>query len=113
MLGGDAGYESLHLRRHAHSLGYGGHFLSKSRRYSTTLGALRAARQEWRKNRARTRVDPPTVPFMPDGSAVGIGWTGQGEATWVEAQRRRREDERRCATEYLYSRGPSELPGRG
>jgi hypothetical protein len=27
----------------AHMLGFGGHFFSKSRRYSTTLGALRRA----------------------------------------------------------------------
>ena len=43
-LGGDARLESLRLRRHAHRLGYGGHFLSKSRTYSTTFGALREAR---------------------------------------------------------------------
>ena len=35
---------SLGLRRHAHHLGYSGHFLTKSRRYSTTFGALRGAR---------------------------------------------------------------------
>jgi len=35
---------SLRLRAHAHTLGYTGQFSSKSRRYSTTFGALRAAR---------------------------------------------------------------------
>ena len=34
----------LRLRAHAHTLGYTGQFSSKSRRYSTTFGALRAAR---------------------------------------------------------------------
>ena len=34
----------LNLARHAHRLGFGGHFLTKSRRYSTTFGALRDAR---------------------------------------------------------------------
>jgi hypothetical protein len=35
---------ALRLRAHAHTLGYTGQFSSKSRRYSTTFGALRAAR---------------------------------------------------------------------
>ena len=34
----------LRLREHAHTLGYGGQFSSKSRRYSTTFAALREAR---------------------------------------------------------------------
>ncbi|UGT94235.1 replication initiator [Mycobacterium ostraviense] len=35
-----------------HTLGYRGHITSKSRRYSTTMTALRAARRHWRINRA-------------------------------------------------------------
>jgi hypothetical protein len=37
------------LRRWAHMLGFGGHFLTKSRRYSVTFGRLRAARREHRR----------------------------------------------------------------
>ena len=37
------------LRRWTHMLGFGGHFATKSRRYSTTHKALRAARREWRR----------------------------------------------------------------
>jgi hypothetical protein len=37
------------LRRCAHALGWGGHFLTKSRRYSVTFGTLRRARLEHRK----------------------------------------------------------------
>jgi hypothetical protein len=37
------------FRQWAHMLGYGGHFLTKSRRYSVTFGALRAARTEHRR----------------------------------------------------------------
>ena len=37
------------FRRWAHMLGYGGQFLTKSRRYSVTFGALRAARTEHRR----------------------------------------------------------------
>jgi hypothetical protein len=37
------------LRLWAHMLGYGGHFLTKSRRYSVTFGQLRRARAEHRR----------------------------------------------------------------
>ena len=50
-LGGVPELRSLGLRRHAHHLGYSGHFLTKSRGYSTTFGALRDARVEWNKQR--------------------------------------------------------------
>jgi hypothetical protein len=38
----------LHLRCHAHTFGYRGHFATKSRQFSTTFGALRGARSEYR-----------------------------------------------------------------
>ena len=109
-LGGVPAFERWHLRRHAHGLGYGGHFLSKSKGYSTTLGALRAARQQWQVNRARTRGESADRSLRARWEAVGIGWANDGEASWAEAQRRRREDETRCALEDRYSREPSELP---
>ncbi len=37
------------IRRAAHALGWGGHFLTKSRRYSVTFGTLRRARLEYRR----------------------------------------------------------------
>ncbi|MCX4974524.1 plasmid replication initiator protein [Streptomyces sp. NBC_00620] len=43
-LGGLPAYEPLHLRAWAHTLGYRGHILTKSRAYSTTYAALRAER---------------------------------------------------------------------
>ena len=45
----------LTLRSHAHTLGYRGQFSSKSRRYSTTFGALRGARAAYVEDR---REDP-------------------------------------------------------
>ena len=54
------GFTHLHLRRHAHSLGYGGHFLSKSRRYSTSFRALKADRVAWRsRQRHGVATDRP------------------------------------------------------
>lgn len=43
-LGGLSEYDALRLRAWAHTLGYRGHILTKSRAYSTTYAALRAAR---------------------------------------------------------------------
>ncbi|TXS42099.1 replication initiation protein [Streptomyces sp. uw30] len=51
-LGARKELEHLRLRAWAHMLGFRGHFSTKSRRYSTTLGALRDARAEWRRAQA-------------------------------------------------------------
>ncbi|WP_089101194.1 replication initiator [Streptomyces hyaluromycini] len=40
-LGGLIEYKPLNLRPWTHTFGYRGHILTKSRRYSTTYGALR------------------------------------------------------------------------
>ncbi|MFI9646142.1 replication initiator [Streptomyces sp. NPDC052040] len=45
-LGGLHEFESLRLRAWAHTLGYRGHILTKSRAYSTTYAALRAERAQ-------------------------------------------------------------------
>ncbi|UNS98983.1 replication initiation protein [Streptomyces tubbatahanensis] len=63
-LGGLEPFESLRLRRWAHMLGYRGHFSTKSRRYSTTLTALRSARAEHRAQEQRDAFgfgDRPTL----------------------------------------------------
>ncbi|MCE7078990.1 replication initiator [Streptomyces sp. ST2-7A] len=53
--------EDLRLRAWAHMLGFRGHFSTKSRAYSTTLGALRTARAEWRRLQAAlAHGDAPT-----------------------------------------------------
>lgn len=55
-LGGLPPFEPLGLRRWAHMLGYGGHFSTKSRRYSTTLTALRTARADHRAEQQRAAL---------------------------------------------------------
>lgn len=47
-LGGRPDLAELNLRAWAHSLGWRGHWLTKSRHWSTTFGELRAARQRFR-----------------------------------------------------------------
>src|SRR5262249_6120784 len=46
------GLEDLRLAAWAHMLGFGGHFSTKSRAYSTTLGALRADRAAYLREQA-------------------------------------------------------------
>ncbi|MCM3846354.1 hypothetical protein ND486_09145 [Pseudonocardia sp. DR1-2] len=43
------------LWRWAHMLGFAGHFSTRSRRYSTTLTALRQARRDWQRDHANPR----------------------------------------------------------
>ncbi|MEU1941385.1 replication initiator [Streptomyces sp. NPDC020125] len=50
-------FADLKLWKWAHMLGFRGHFSSKSRRYSTTLGALRDIRRTWRTEQARAAAD--------------------------------------------------------
>jgi hypothetical protein len=46
-LGGEAKYESMRLRDHAHTFGFTGQLITKSRAFSTTFAALRSARTEY------------------------------------------------------------------
>ncbi|MDQ0960763.1 hypothetical protein QFZ66_004641 [Streptomyces sp. B4I13] len=64
----------LRLRAWAHMLGFRGHFSTKSRRYSTTLGALRTARAEWR----RAQATPATVPQDGETTLVLAHWVFAG-----------------------------------
>ena len=54
------------LRRWAHMLGFGGHFLTKSRRYSTTFGHVRENRAKHARDTAREIDGVPE----PDGDTV-------------------------------------------
>ena len=62
-LGGRADLTDLRLRKWAHMLGFRGHFASRSRRYSVTLGSLREARAAWR--RARRTSSEATDAWSP------------------------------------------------
>ncbi|MFI0092016.1 replication initiator [Streptomyces bobili] len=84
-LGARKDLEHLRLRAWAHMLGFRGHFSTKSRRYSTTLGALRTARADWR----RAQTAPP-VPQDGDTTLVLAHWVfaGTGLSTaeaWLAA----------------------------
>ncbi|MFD8719616.1 replication initiator [Streptomyces sp. NPDC059629] len=73
-LGGLAELEHLRLRTWAHSLGYRGHILTKSRRYSTTYGALREERADHRRGDTKP-VDGPDMVTESAWRYVGSGHT--------------------------------------
>src|SRR6266511_3940262 len=77
---------SLGLRRWAHMLGYGGHCLTKSRHYSTTMRALRAARRAFTARRHHgpaVQLDPDGRLLPPAGMVAAAGWryAGRGYTT--------------------------------
>jgi hypothetical protein len=85
------------LAKWAHMLGFRGHFSSKSRRYSVTLGSLRGARRRWRLDRVIERAqadghDVDEVLVIGSWSFAGMGWRTEGDrALAVEAARAARE----------------------
>ncbi|MGQ4415955.1 replication initiator, partial [Streptomyces sp. SAS_269] len=84
-LGARKDLEHLRLRAWAHMLGFRGHFSTKSRRYSTTLGALRDARAEWRRAQVATANGPETETTYVLAHWVFAG-TGLSDAeAWLAA----------------------------
>ena len=88
-LGSREEYEGLNLRRWAHMLGFRGHFLTKSRRYSSTFGAIRAERREHHLRTALGELDPDgddahdidlsTITVVNDWWPVRFGHRDEGE----------------------------------
>jgi hypothetical protein len=71
-------------------LGYGGHCLTKSRRYSTTFRALRAARRAWaarRRHGPAVALDADGRLLPPAGMVTVAGWeyAGRGYSTPADA----------------------------
>jgi hypothetical protein len=110
-LGGRRGLGELRLRKWAHMLGFGGHFSTKSRRYSTTLGALRRARVAYAIRRRRGGTLPLDAWGRPeDDQAVlvvaswhylGSGYQSTGEAWLAASAAARAREARRIAKEEL------------
>jgi hypothetical protein len=92
-------------------LGFGGHFSSKSRRYSTTLGALRRARVAYAIRRRRGATLPLDVWGRPKEDQVvlvvaswaylGSGYQTTGEAWLAASAAARAREARRVAKEEL------------
>jgi hypothetical protein len=110
-LGSRPSLARLRLRKWAHMLGFGGHFSTKSRRYSTTLGALRRSRVAYAIRRRRGDTLPLDAWGRPeDHQAVivvaswrylGRGYQSTGEAWLAASAAARAREERRVAREEL------------
>jgi len=98
----------LLLGKWAHMLGFRGHFSTKSRRYSITLGALRRARQRYQRLAAESRrtgepmdvrdleqrllADDEETLVIGEWTYPGTGWTRDGaQALALAAAARARE----------------------
>ncbi|MGC5030165.1 replication initiator [Micromonospora sp. DT229] len=81
------------LRRWAHMLGFGGHFLTKGRRYSVTFQLLRDTRVSYRRHehhdqadehpgtlRAVDHHDDDTTLIVGTLTFAGVGWHTTGDA---------------------------------
>lgn len=87
-LGGLPEYRGLHLRRWAHQFGYGGHFSTKSRSYSTTMTALRNARTEFRAEQTRARLGiSGELITHADLIFSGVGYASETEQKIAEGIR--------------------------
>jgi len=101
------------LRRWAHMLGFGGHFATKSRRYSTTRHALKTTRRDWHRARHYARraehhttehTEPETTLIVGALTYAGIGYRTTGDrwlaltaAAQAREQRHTAKEERRVA----------------
>jgi hypothetical protein len=84
-------------------LGYRGHFATKSRRYSTTMRILRAARRDWHR-----RQQPQSHPYrdtivitQTELEWAGRGWHTTGDALLALSAAAQAREHRRIAREEM------------
>jgi hypothetical protein len=110
-LGGRGELDGLRLRAWAHMLGFGGHWSTKSRRYSTTFTVLRRARVQFAKRRrARDGIpldawgraeDDQAVIVVASWVYVGSGYATEGERWLALSAAARAREQREVAREEL------------
>jgi hypothetical protein len=110
-LGGRPELDSLRLRAWAHMLGFGGHWSTKSRRYSTTFTVLRRARAACAGGRGpRDGIpldafgqpeDDQAVIVVASWAYVGAGYATEGERWLALSAAARAREHRRIAREEL------------
>src|SRR2546427_5353644 len=98
-MGGRPELEDLRLRHWAHCLGFGGHFATKSRRYSTTFKVLRGVRKEHRRRQSFKEELPLDAWGRPEGDALvvvlaewgfkGTGFRSTGDCSLVRGAKAR------------------------
>jgi hypothetical protein len=100
-LGEHPAYEGL--RRWVHMLGFRGHFASKSRRYSTTLGAIRGERRAYRQRQAAEQArelatdEADTTLVITHWEFAGLGYLTTGDAALALSAAARAREQRQAA----------------
>ncbi|MGK9459845.1 replication initiator protein RepSA, partial [Streptomyces sp. G6] len=98
-------YPDRRLWAWAHMLGFRGHFSSKSRRYSTTLGALRQTRADYRAAQEHAALalddrEPDTVLVLTNWQYAGHGHS-PGESVLADTIARGLQTNRETARDAL------------
>ncbi|WP_381796257.1 replication initiator protein RepSA [Streptomyces niveus] len=94
-------YPDRRLLAWAHMLGFRGHFSTKSRRYSTTLGALRQVRADYRAAQQRASLGLPDPDDHPEATTLTLAhwaYAGHGNTpgeSWLAANIHRDIQQRR------------------
>jgi hypothetical protein len=96
------------LTRWLHMLGFRGHFATKSRRYSVTLGRLRAERRSWRRRHTADRrpdledqdLEETTLLVTGSWEFVGLGWLTTGDAALAASAAARAREHRDHARDH-------------
>ncbi|GAB3655654.1 replication initiator [Glycomyces tarimensis] len=90
------------LRRWAHMLGFGGHFMTKARAWSTTLGALRDARAQWTRCQHELDTEPTDTTVLVNYLRYdGTGWHTETDALMASSAAARAREQRQLAREAL------------
>ena len=90
------------LRRWAHMLGFGGHFLTKSRRYSITFRLLRDERAIWQRTHTHADADDPSTTILVGYlTYVGAGWHTTGDALLADTAAATARERRQAARDEL------------
>jgi hypothetical protein len=102
----------LLLTKWLHMLGFRGHFSTKSRRYSVTLGRLRGERRAWRRRHGRAAgaheprrpgpdneldEDDSTLVVLRQWTFDGVGWLTNGDAALAASAAARAREHREVA----------------
>ncbi len=93
------------LRRWVHMLGFRGHFASKSRRYSTTLGAIRGERRAYRQRQAAEQTreladdELDTTLVVAHWEFAGVGYLTAGDTALALSAAARARERRQAARE--------------
>ncbi len=112
LMGNQPSLEELKLQERAHGLGFGGHWSTKSQRYSSTFTVLRQARREHvRRKRAKDGIpldawgrpeSEEAVVVLREWRYIDSGYQSDGEKWLALSAAARAREERQTAREEMY-----------